>query len=250
MPVTDGTAPEPGTTVGPTLCRPALWVPEYSISLDETLSLCRKPHGDHEKLRTVLRMIENTGVLNRHIVQPIDDTLRHPGVEARTQIYQREIQRGLPGVVDEALRSADLAVRDIDAIVFVSCTGFTMPPITTWMINELGFRDDVRQIPIAQLGCAAGGAAVNLAHDFCMAHPEANVLIVTCELCSLCYQPTDSDVGTLLSNGLFGDAIAAAVVRGQGGNGMTLSRNAAYVVPGTGTWISYEVKETGYHFRL
>ncbi len=235
---------------GPTLCRPALWVPEHTITVDQTLQLCRTLHRDHEKLRTVLRMIENTGVATRHIIQPVAETLRHPGVAARSKIYQREVRRNLPGVVSEALLTADLAVADIDAIVFVSCTGFTMPPMTTWMINELGFRNDVRQIPIAQLGCAAGGAAVNRAHDFCLAYPGANVLVVACEFCSLCYQPTDSDVGTLLSNGLFGDAIAAAVVRGTGGAGMRLSRNASHVVPDTEDWISYEVKETGYHFRL
>lgn len=234
----------------PTLCRPSYWVPDYTITVNQTMELCRRLHGNHDRLGTVLRMIENTGVLKRHIVQPIDETLRHPGVAARMTIYRREIQRALPGVVEDALRSADLSAVEIDAIVFVSCTGFTMPPMTTWMINELGFRSDVRQIPIAQLGCAAGGAAVNRAHDFCLAYPGSNVLVVTCEFCSLCYQPTESDVGTLLSNALFGDAIAAAVVRGSRGIGMTLSRNASHVVPNTEDWISYEVKETGYHFRL
>lgn len=76
------------------------------------------------------------------------------------------------------------------------------------------------------------------------------MLVVTSEFCSLCYQPTDSDVGTLLSNGLFGDAIAAAVVRGRVGTGMTLSRNSAYLVPDTEEWISYRVKDTGFHFQL
>ncbi|MFD4637099.1 type III polyketide synthase [Lentzea sp. NPDC058436] len=243
-------ARSPGTAIAPTLCRPSLWVPEHTITVDRTLELCRSLHGGHERLGTVLRMIENTGVLKRHLVQPIEDTLCHPGVEARTALYRREVQRALPGVVEEALRSAELGVADVDAIVFVSCTGFTMPPMTTWMINELGFRNDVRQIPIAQLGCAAGGAAINRAHDFCVAYPGTNVLVVTCELCSLCYQPTDSDVGTLLSNALFGDAIAAAVLRGRGGSGMSLSRNASHVVPDTEQWISFDVKETGYHFRL
>ncbi|SEF27685.1 1,3,6,8-tetrahydroxynaphthalene synthase [Amycolatopsis pretoriensis] len=236
--------------LSPTLCRPAVWVPDNVITLDETLAMCRRIHSGHQKLRTVLRMIENTGVQKRHLIQPITATLDHPGVTARAKIYQREVRQNLPAVVEEALQSADVQADDIDAIVFVSCTGFTMPPMTTWMINELGFRQDVRQIPMAQLGCAAGGAAVNRAHDFCRAYPGANVLVVTCEFCSLCYQPTDSDVGTLLSNGLFGDAIAAAVVRGAGGAGMTLSVNSSYVVPETESWISYEIKDTGYHFRL
>ena len=126
-------------------------------------------------------------------------------------------------------------------IIYVSCTGFLMPSLTAWLINKMGFRSDTRQIPIAQLGCAAGGAAINRAHDFCTAYPDSNVLIVSCELCSLCYQPTDDGVGSLLSDGLFGDAVAAAVVRGSGGTGVQLERNASYLIPDTEDWISYAV---------
>jgi len=207
-------------------------------------------HADHQKLQLVLRMIENTGVRKRHLIQPIEQTLQHPGFEARNQVYLREARARVPSVVREALTWADISAEDIDAIIFVSCTGFTMPPLTAWVINAMGFRNDTRQIPIAQLGCAAGGAAINRAHDFCTAYPEANVLIVACEFCSLCYQPTDTGVGSLLSNALFGDAIAAAVMRGTGGTGMRLERNASYLVPETENWISYDVKDTGFHFQL
>jgi len=143
-----------------------------------------------------------------------------------------------------------VAARDIDAIIYVSCTGFLMPSLTAWLINTMGFRYDTRQLPIAQLGCAAGVAAINRAHDFCVAHPESNVLVVSCELCSLCYQPEDDGIGSLLSDGLFGDAVAAAVVRGVGGTGVMLERNASYLIPDTEEWISYAVRDTGFHFRL
>lgn len=232
------------------LCRPAVWVPENTISMEETLALARRLHHGHEQLPLVLRMIENTGVKKRHLIQPLPETLAHPGFEARNRLYVRETHRRVPDVVERALASAEVGARDIDAIVFVSCTGFTMPPQTSWMINNLGFRSDTRQIPVAQLGCAAGGAAINRAHDFCRAYPEANVLIVACEFCSLCYQPDDLDVGSLLSDGLFGDAIAAAVMRGDGGQGMSLVANASHLVPDTEDWIRYEVKATGFHFRL
>ncbi|MBL1117861.1 type III polyketide synthase [Streptomyces sp. 110] len=232
------------------LCRPAVWVPENTISMEETLALARRLHAGHAKLPLVLRMIRNTGVAKRHLVQPLAVTLTHPGFEARNRLYVSEAHARVPDVVKQALSSAEVTARDIDTIVFVSCTGFTMPPLTSWMINQLGFRSDTRQIPIAQLGCAAGGAAINRAHDFCRAYPGANVLIVACEFCSLCYQPDDLDVGSLLSDGLFGDAIAAAVMRGSGGEGMRLVRNASHLVPGTEDWIAYEVKASGFHFRL
>lgn len=234
----------------PTLCCPAVVVPEHTISLRETLALARTLHADHEQLSLVLRLIKNTKVNQRYLVQPIEETLRHPGFEARNLVYVREAKARMPAVIQKALAHAQLAADQIDAIVFVSCTGFTMPSLIAWMINELGFRSDTRQLPIAQLGCAAGGAAINRAHDFCLAYPGANVLIVACEFCSLCYQPTDLGVGNLLSNGLFGDAVAAAVVRGVGGTGIHLTGNGTRLVLGTEDWISYVVKATGFHFRL
>ena len=232
------------------LCRPEIAVPENVITVEETLELARRFHPDHPQLPLVLRLIRNTGVRTRHLIRPIDETLRHPGFEVRNRIYEEHAKARIPSVVRRALANAGVGVEDIDLIVFVSCTGFTMPSLTAWLINSMGFRDDTRQLPIAQLGCAAGGAAINRAHDFCTAYREANALIVSCEFCSLCYQPTDSDIGSLLSNGLFGDAVGAAVVRGEGGVGVRLERNASHLIPDTAEWISYHVKETGFHFRL
>jgi 1,3,6,8-tetrahydroxynaphthalene synthase len=234
----------------PTLCCPAVEVPENVITLDDTLEIAQRLHHDHEQLPLVLRLIKNTGVLKRHLVRPIEETLHHPGFEERNQVYVREAKARIPSVVAAALGNAGVAAHEIDAIVFVSCTGFTMPSLTAWMINKLGFRGDTRQLPIAQLGCAAGGAAIGNAHNFCLAHPGSNVLIVACEFCSLCYQPTDWGVGNLLSNGLFGDAVAAAVVRGTSGTGMRLIHNGSRLVPDTEDWIAYAVKSTGFHFLL
>ncbi|MDT0344248.1 type III polyketide synthase [Streptomyces litchfieldiae] len=233
-----------------TLCRPAISVPENVLTMEQTLELARTMHADHPQLALALRLIENTGVRTRHIVRPIEETLRHPGFEARNNVYEAEAKERVPQVIYRALDNAGLGVTDIDLIVYVSCTGFMMPSLTAWLINDMGFRNETRQLPIAQLGCAAGGAAINRAHDFCLAYPGANALIVACEFCSLCYQPTDIGVGSLLSNGLFGDAVAAAVVRGRGGTGVRLERNGSHLVPDTEDWISYAVKGTGFHFLL
>ena len=210
-------------------------------------------HASNPDLPLALKLIRNTGVQTRNILQPLDVTLEHPGFEERNRIHEREAKRFVPVVVADALRNSRKTVTDIDAIIYVSCTGFMMPSMTAWMINELGFRPSTSQIPIAQLGCAAGGAAMARALDYCRAHPGSNVLIVSCEFCSLCYQPTDASIGTLLSNGLFGDATAAVVVSdtvADGDEGIRLLANASYLIPGTVDWISYAVRSTGFHFQL
>jgi len=234
----------------PRLCKPSVSVPEYAITMEETLEFAEKVHAGKPQLPLALRLIQNTGVRKRHLVQSIEKTLRHPGFEERNRIYELESKKRCPEVIERALANAGVTAHDIDLIIYVSCTGFLMPSLTAWLINRMGFRSDTRQIPIAQLGCAAGGAAINRAHDFCMAYPGTNVLIVSCELCSLCYQPDDDGVSSLLSDGLFGDAVAAAVVRGSGGTGIALERNASYLIPNTEDWISYAVRATGFHFQL
>jgi 1,3,6,8-tetrahydroxynaphthalene synthase len=234
----------------PRLCKPSVSMPEYVITMEETLEFAERMHGGKPWLPLSLRLIKKTGVRKRHIVRPIEEILHHPGFEERNRIYEFESKKRCPAVIEQALANAEVTAHDIDVIIYVSCTGFLMPSLTAWLINSMGFRSDTRQIPIAQLGCAAGGAAINRAHDFCIAYPESNVLIVSCELCSLCYQPDDDDVGSLLSDGLFGDAVAAAVVRGSGGTGVALERNASYLIPNTEEWISYAVRATGFHFQL
>lgn len=234
----------------PIICKPAVAFPENIITQQQTLELCREIHAHHPQLDLALRMLRNTGVQKRHLLQSIGKTLEHPGFEARNHLYEEESKQRVPPVVREALQNAKLDAKDIDAIIYVSCTGFMMPSMTAFLVNQMGFRFDTKQIPIAQLGCAGGGTAINRAFEFCTAYPTANVLMVACEFCSLCYQPVDTAIGNLLSNGLFGDAIAAAVMRGQGGTGPNIERNASYLLPGTEKWISYSVRATGFHFQL
>jgi 1,3,6,8-tetrahydroxynaphthalene synthase len=231
-------------------------VPEHIVTMQETLDLTAALHRSHPQRELILRLIRNTGIEKRHLVQPLAQTLAHPGFEERNKTYELHAKRLLPPVVNQALADAGLEPPDVDAIIYVSCTGFMMPSMTAWLINNLGFRAGTRQLPIAQLGCAAGVAAINRARDLSLAWQhdgsEGNVLVVSCEFCSLCYQPDDLGIGEILSGGLFGDAVAAAVIRGTPGStpGISLHRNASYLIPDTEPWISYAVKATGFHFRL
>src|SRR4051794_3144468 len=108
------------------LCEPSVVFPEETITLDQTLEIAERRHADNPRLPLALRLIQNTGVETRNIVQPIDETLRHPGVEQRNLIHDREAKRLIPQAVGGALANAGLGPEDIDVIVYVSCTGFSM----------------------------------------------------------------------------------------------------------------------------
>ncbi|HEY0210572.1 type III polyketide synthase [Acerihabitans sp.] len=234
----------------PTLHKPAIFLPEYIITLDDTIELAKREFKGSPNLDKAIELITHTGVKKRHIIQPIELASLHPGFGYRNAVFEYQSKRLVPPVIEEALSHADITAKDVSAIIYVSCSGFLMPSLTAWLINKMGLPLDTVQIPISQMGCAAGGAAINRALDFITAHPGSNVLIVSCEFCSLSYQPTDDDIGSLLSDGLFGDAITAAAVTSHSGNGLMLQRNCSYLIPETDEWIRYAVKDTGFHFRL
>lgn len=93
------------------LCKPAIAVPEYILTQEDTLELARRMHKDHSQLRLVLRLIEHTGVRKRHLIQPIDKVLKHPGLDARSAVYEEESKARVPAVVREALDRAELERR-------------------------------------------------------------------------------------------------------------------------------------------
>jgi 1,3,6,8-tetrahydroxynaphthalene synthase len=80
----------------PTLCKPSVSVPEHVITMEETLGFAESVHKGKPQLPLALRLIRNTGVLKRHVVQPLEETLRHPGFEARNRIYEAESKKRSP----------------------------------------------------------------------------------------------------------------------------------------------------------
>jgi 1,3,6,8-tetrahydroxynaphthalene synthase len=236
----------------PKLCRPAIKVPPHTISKAELIDVCKRLYPTHPELDLLLKIIENTSIKKRHILQPLEESLKHPGVEFRHKLYEKAIKEYSVEVVKEALKNAKIDVSDVDMIIGVSCTGFLFPPITSYLINEMNFNKTTIQLPIAQLGCAAGGASINRAYDFCLNKPDANVLIVCAEFCSLIYQPTDQSMPALISDALFGDAVTALVMKsnGDGVEGINILGRQNYLIPGTEKYISYDVRSTGFHFLL
>lgn len=234
----------------PVVCKPSVVLPPYTISQEETLDFIQEIFSTYTDLPYVLNMIRNTKVLNRHLVRPIEETKVHTGITHRHQIYTNAARSMSETAAREAVKNADLAFDDITMIIATSCTGFTMPSLTAMLINDLKLKQNVRQLPIAQLGCCAGAAAVNLAVDHCRANKHGNVLIISAELASLCFQPDDVTIPTIISSSLFGDAVTGVVVRSEGGNGFAIEATKSFFMPDSEHYIAYDFKDTGFHFKL
>src|SRR5690625_2498802 len=64
------------------------------------------------------------------------------------------------------------------------------------------------------MGCSAASPTLRRAQTICHAAPEAVVLVVSVELCTL-HVRTSNDTDTIVGSSLFADGAAAAVVTGR-----------------------------------
>jgi alkylresorcinol/alkylpyrone synthase len=70
---------------------------------------------------------------------------------------------------------------EIDLVIAVSCTGYLVPSLDVQLAAEIGLRPDVIRLPLTELGCSAGAAALAAAYGHLSARPRDRVLVVAVE---------------------------------------------------------------------
>ncbi|BCW19217.1 naringenin-chalcone synthase [Arthrobacter sp. NtRootA9] len=138
--------------------------------------------------------------------------LLNPSTKVRNDIFAREATRLFVGAARSAVEACpELDLLDITHLVTVSCTGFFNPGPDYKIVRELGLDPAVQRYHLGFMGCYAAFPALRAAKLFCEADPDAVVLVVCAELCSL-HVRTSNDPDTIMGSALFADGAAAAVV--------------------------------------
>jgi predicted naringenin-chalcone synthase len=140
---------------------------------------------------------------------------RSPSTGERNARYAAEVGPLAAAAARSAFaRTRALAARDVTHLVTVSCTGFATPGVDLHLVDALGLPADVERTHVGFMGCFAAFPALRLARAFVALDPDAVVLVVCVELCTLHLQPR-SDVDALLSAAVFADGAAAMLVSGR-----------------------------------
>ncbi len=233
--------------------KPVMMFPEHQIYQEEMIDVLKDLFPYHPKWDTVERMIRNTEVDRRSLLSPINQVVTHPGFEYRNKLYKDEGLKMASEATQKALSDHKMKPEDIDLLIVVSCTGFLMPSLTSYLISDLNFKPNTKQLPVVQLGCVAGAWALNRAHEYLKAYEDHNVLLVSVEFSSLLFQPEDNKISSLISNCLFGDAVSACIIKGspeEGDEGYLIEGIDSYLKKDSDHYIKYDVKSTGFHFGL
>lgn len=143
---------------------------------------------------------------------PATGLLLNPTTKVRNEIFAVEATKLFIESAQAALDACpDLTLLDITHVITVSCTGFFNPGPDYKIVRALGLDPAVQRYHLGFMGCYAAFPALRAAKSFCEADPDAVVLVVCAELCSL-HVRTSNDPDTIMGSALFADGAAAAVV--------------------------------------
>lgn len=138
--------------------------------------------------------------------------LLSPSTKVRNDIFATEATKLFVEAAQRALDAcAGVDGVDITHLVTVSCTGFFNPGPDYKIVRALGLNPAVQRYHLGFMGCYAAFPALRAAKSFCEADPDAVVLVVCAELCSL-HVRTSNDPDTIMGSALFADGAAAAII--------------------------------------
>lgn len=177
--------------------------------------------------RLVGAAFDASGIETRHTV--IDDFSAHgdgertffdgatgallsPSTRERNDVYIRSAGAMFVEAGRAALDACpDLGSADVTHVVTASCTGFYAPGPDFELVRELGLATTVQRTHIGFMGCYAAFPALRAAAAFCRADPDAVVLVVSCEVCTI-HVRSSNDPDQIVASSVFGDGAAAAIV--------------------------------------
>lgn len=181
-------------------------------------------------------------------------TLVRPSTRERMQAFGRHAS---PMATELAGRLVDgtagFGPEDVTHVITVSCTGFQNPGPDWNIVTELGLPPGVERYNLGFMGCYAALPALRMARQFCLARPEAVVLVVCLELCSL-HMQMDSSPDAILGNALFSDGAAAALVSArppaEDAAALVLNGFGSAMAPEGRREMAWEIGNLGFHLML
>ena len=170
-----------------------------------------------------------------------------PGTAPRMQAFERFA----PQLARCALKRLALTPNErqsITHIIVTSCTGLYAPGLDFDVVDALELTQPVERTMIGFMGCYAAINALKSARHIIRSQPDACVLLLNLELCSLHMQETP-ELEQVLSFLLFADGCAASLVTARE-TGLALDSFLALRLPETSHLITWKIREMGFDMQL
>ncbi len=221
-------------------------VPPYVVTQAEAKERAREAFGGKKALFDRLSgVFDNAGIARRHIVAPQEWYMADHGWRDRNALYLEAAENLFVEAAASAIEKSGLMPEQIDGVVTVSTTGIATPSLDARVSSRVGFRNDVRRVPIFGLGCAGGVSGLSLSSRLAAADPGSHWLMVTVETCSISIQLNSDDPAAVVATALFGDGAAAAVLTSGHHSLARITGSAEKLWPETLRIMGWEVEDPG-----
>ncbi|WP_255454129.1 MULTISPECIES: type III polyketide synthase [unclassified Cryobacterium] len=181
-------------------------------------------------------------------------TLLVPSTRVRNELYITEATKLFVEAGRRALAACPgIEAADVTHVVTVSCTGFYAPGPDYMLVRELGLKPTTQRYHLGFMGCYASMPALRTAKQFVEADPNAVVLVVSAELCSL-HLRTSDDPDTIVASSLFSDGAAAGIVSSRapapGENALSLDLFETVITPVGEGDMAWKIGDEGFEMVL
>jgi predicted naringenin-chalcone synthase len=174
-----------------------------------------------------------------------------PGAFPATARRMKFFERFAPRLAHCALDKLALTEQDrrsVTHVIVTSCTGLYAPGLDFEVVRHLGLDPSVERTMIGFMGCYAAINALKSAHHIVRSLPDARVLVMNLELCSLHFQETE-ELEQVLSFLLFADGCAASLISAEE-QGLAIDSFLAVNIPQTSELITWRIGELGFDMHL
>jgi predicted naringenin-chalcone synthase len=244
-------------------------VGEKSLPAVIGVATAAPPFVIRQEIADALMTQHYTGILRPRTMDVLHRVLTHPGIRTRHISVDNEEQLiGLKGedpdrrmerfvawavdlsatALNGALVKADRSPADISALVVNTCTGYVCPGISTYLIERLGLSPSTRALDLVGAGCGGAIPCLQTGARMLDGPDDGVVACVSVEICSATYEMGD-DISLVVSNAIFGDGAAAAVL-GRGGAGTSIVSSASRFLPAYRDDVRYVHKNGHLHNKL
>ncbi len=170
------------------------------------------PEADAGKVRA---MYSRCGISQRYSVLPDFSTSDSSVLFNKENILMQDrmavYEKNAILLAQDACNKIPENITTCTHLITVSCTGMSAPGLDIQLLKKLKLQSNIVRTSVNFMGCYAFVHALKLANAFCKAEPEANVLIVLVELCTLHFQQEYSFENVATSM-LFADGCSAVWV--------------------------------------
>lgn len=225
-------------------------VPPFSADQKFAAELIKKHFGQQltpRSLGLIRATFSHPSIRKRHFAVEDPARIVEESSDQRVARFTEKSVELAAQAVAKALDQAGVNVRDVNGLVVNTCTGYICPGISTYLLERLGLPRGTRVYDLVGSGC--GGAIPNLQVAESLLKSHGGIVVsVAVEICSAAFQ-MGNDLSLILSNALFGDGAAAAVLRNRA-EGFELVASAGRYVPELRESIRFVHREGQLHNQL